>query len=80
MSDTHAQTVPYVRDTMMPQQEPPSREVRCGALDAREPVFRPDQLDPDHSRHLLAVFFIVKSAQPWLLHSVWNAEFAVRMP
>jgi general L-amino acid transport system permease protein len=73
MSDTHARTVAYVRDTMLPEAGAAGDRTRRGQVDAREPVQRLAQ-------HLLTVlslyvvFWLVAHIGA-LVHanSVWNA-------
>ena len=72
MSDTHAQTVPFVRDTMLPQQAPPSNQV--GAVRwMRENLFSSTLNIILTVLAVLAVFWIIAHVGPWLMNSVWNA-------
>lgn len=73
MSETHAQTVAYVRDSMLPQQPPPVTE--RGAIKwLRENLFS----GPLNILLTLAGFgilwLVVSTIGPWLSHSVWNAN------
>ncbi|MCA2014145.1 amino acid ABC transporter permease [Cereibacter sphaeroides] len=73
MSDTHAQTVPYVRETMLPQQEPPSSQV--GAVKwMRENLFNGAVSTVLTLLSLAAILFFGYELLPWLANSVWNAS------
>ncbi|WP_068296204.1 amino acid ABC transporter permease [Pararhodobacter sp. CCB-MM2] len=73
MSDTHAQTVPYVRETMLPQQEPPSSQV--GAVKwMRENLFNGAISTVLTLLSLAAILFFGYELLPWLANSVWNAS------
>ena len=73
MSDTHAQTVPYVRETMLPQQEPPSSQV--GAVKwMRENLFNGAVSTVLTLLSLAAIVFFGYELLPWLANSVWNAS------
>ena len=72
MSDTHAQTVSYVRDTMLPQQPPPITEV--GAVKwVRENLF-PGPLNTVLTiLSLFVVYWVVSHIGPWLVNGIWDA-------
>ena len=72
MSDTHAQTVTYVRETMLPPQDPPMAET--GAMKwVRENLFS-DWLNSLLTLGAIYVIWLVVSGLvPWLWHSVWTA-------
>ncbi|MCC5970813.1 MAG: amino acid ABC transporter permease [Pararhodobacter sp.] len=72
MSDTHAQTVAYVRDTMLPEQIPPVTE-RGVVKWMRENLFNGVLSTILTVLSLLAVAWAVMAIGPWLLNSVWNA-------
>lgn len=73
MSDTHAQTVSFVRETMLPEQEPPLAEK--GVIKwIRENLF-PTWLNAILT--VVSIYFIylaVSGILPWLMNSVWRAE------
>ena len=72
MSDTNAQTVAYVRDTMLAESAPPTSEVGIVKW-VRENLFA-GWLNTILT--LLSVFVLYKIAAfilPWLLNSVWDA-------
>lgn len=73
MSDTHAQSVAYVRDTMLPEQAPPASQ--AGAVKwARDNLF-PGPINTVMT--LLAIFLlykIVAGATPWLWNGVWTTS------
>nr|WP_325253086.1 amino acid ABC transporter permease [Amylibacter sp.] len=72
MSDTHAQTVAYVRDTMLPQQSPPS--TAAGPVKwAMENLFS-SVLNTILT--LLSVYFlwaVLAEVLPWIWHGSWTA-------
>lgn len=73
MSDTHAQTVLYVRDEMIPPSEPPALET--GAIKwLRENLFSGWLNTILTILGLLAVFGLARLFLPWFLHGVWNAN------
>jgi general L-amino acid transport system permease protein len=73
MSEIHAETVLYVRDTMLPQQEPPGTE--RGAIKwMRENLFSTPLNIALTVIGVVTVLLIVKAALPWWLNSVWNAN------
>lgn len=72
MSDTHAQTVSFVRDTMLPAAAPPERE--AGAIKwLRENLFSGPVNTILTILGLLIVWFLVATFWDWFAHSVWNA-------
>ncbi|TGN68437.1 amino acid ABC transporter permease [Paracoccus liaowanqingii] len=73
MSDTHAQTVPFVRDTMLPSAAPPIRE--SGAVKwMRENLFSGPVNTILTLLGLLIVWFLIATFWDWFAHSVWNAS------
>ncbi|NKB16851.1 MAG: amino acid ABC transporter permease, partial [Sphingomonadales bacterium] len=73
MSDTHAHSVRYVRQAMLPQAEPPATE--SGAIKwLRENLFSGVLNTTLTIIGLLIVYWLVTAAWPWLSHSVWNAN------
>jgi len=65
--------VSYVRAQMLPQQEPPLGQK--GAVKwLRENLFSGWLNSILTVLGILAVFFLIKGALPWLLHGVWNAH------
>jgi general L-amino acid transport system permease protein len=73
MSETHAQTVTFVRDTMLPPAPPPTRE--SGAIKwLRENLFSGWFNTVLTVLALLALYWLISSSLPWWLNSVWNAE------
>lgn len=73
MSDTHAQTVPFVRDTMLPEAEPPARE-RGIVKWMRENLFSGWLNILLTVLSIYVIWFVLSHILPWLLHSVWNAQ------
>ncbi|GGE10448.1 L-glutamine ABC transporter membrane protein /L-glutamate ABC transporter membrane protein /L-aspartate ABC transporter membrane protein /L-asparagine ABC transporter membrane protein [Gemmobacter megaterium] len=73
MSDTHAQTVPFVRDTMLPQQAPPTSQI--GAVRwLRENLFSSVLNVALTVLAVGTIVWIVMHIGPWLMNSVWNAN------
>ena len=72
MSDTHAQTVPFVRDTMLPEQAPPITQT--GAIKwMRENLFSSWFNAGLTVLSIWLVFWLVLHLLPWFGNSVWNA-------
>jgi len=73
MSDTHSETVAYVRETMLPQGAPPASEV--GVIKwLRENLFSGVLNTILTLLGIAAVVWLVQAALPWFLHGVWNAN------
>ncbi len=72
MSDTHAQTVAFVRDTMIPEQVPPVTE-RGAVKWLRENLFNGWLSTVLTVLSLLVVAWMVLEIGPWLMRSVWDA-------
>lgn len=73
MSETHAQTVAYVRDTMVPQQPPPLGEK--GAVKwLRENLFSGPLNIVLTLLGLGILYLVFHTVWPFLAHSVWNAN------
>lgn len=72
MSDTHAQTVAFVRDTMLPPEPPPIAQ--SGAIRwLRENLFSGPLNVLLTLVGLGILWLIFSTVWPWLSHSVWNA-------
>lgn len=72
MSDTHAQTVPFVRDTMLPEQIPPVTE-RGVVKWMRENLFDGWLSTVLTVLSLLVIAWAISAIGPWLMNSVWDA-------
>jgi len=73
MSDTHAQTVSFVRDTMLPQAAPPAGQ--AGAVRwLRENLFSGWLNTVLTVLGLIALFYILRGLVPWFVHGVWTAD------
>ncbi|WP_458791765.1 amino acid ABC transporter permease [Yoonia sp. MH D7] len=72
MSDTHAQTVSYVRDTMLDQQTPPVTQV--GAVKwVRENLF-PTWLNAILTiASIFAIYYVISHVAPWALGGIWDS-------
>ena len=73
MSETHAETVTFVRDTMLPPVLPPVGE-RGAVKWLRENLFSTPLNIALTVVGLLAIWWLVTASLPWWLHSVWNAS------
>lgn len=72
MSETHAQTSAYVRDTMLPPQPPPITE--AGAIKWLRENLLSGPLNIALTLLGLGILWLLFSTLwPWLSHSVWNA-------
>jgi general L-amino acid transport system permease protein len=72
MSDTHAQTVRFVRDSMLPQAEPPIREK--GAVKwVRENLFSGWLNTILTVLSLGFILWAIAALWPWMTNSIWNA-------
>jgi general L-amino acid transport system permease protein len=73
MSDLHAQTVPYVRDTMLPPVAPPAGET--GAVKwLRENLFSGWLNTILTILSLVAIVALIWAITPWFWNSVWHAS------
>lgn len=72
MSDTHQHSIVYVRETMLPQQEPPATE-RGIIKWARENLFSSVTNGILTIVALYAIFMIISGIGPWLANGVWDA-------
>ncbi|MCL3881102.1 amino acid ABC transporter permease [Marivita sp. GX14005] len=73
MSDTHAESVAYVRDTMLPQQPPPASE--AGAVKwMRENLFSGWFNTLLTLVSLYFIYQIVTGAWPWFANGIWTAS------
>ncbi len=71
-SDTHAQTVAYVRDTMIPEAEPPAME--SGAIKwLRENLFSSTLNAVLTVLSILAIYWAVTHTVEWLVFGIWDA-------
>ncbi len=72
MSDTHAQTISFVRKTMLPQKAPPSSQV--GAMRwTRENLFSSPLNTILTLLGVLVVYSLIHHLGPWFSNSIWNA-------
>ncbi|OCX58659.1 amino acid ABC transporter permease [Thioclava sp. SK-1] len=73
MSDMHAETVPYVRDTMLPQSEPPNAQ--SGAVKwLRENMFSSWTNAILTAIGVAIIYVLFTHFYPWFAHGVWNAS------
>ncbi|MBB5720774.1 general L-amino acid transport system permease protein [Loktanella ponticola] len=72
MSDTHAQTVSYVRDTMLPETSPPSSQV--GAVRwLRENLFSSVTNALLTLISIYVVYYVISHIGPWMVGGIWDA-------
>ncbi|SEW47368.1 general L-amino acid transport system permease protein [Cognatiyoonia koreensis] len=72
MSETHAQTVSYVRDTMLPEAAPPVTEV--GVIKwMRESLFSSPLNGLLTLISLYVIYWVVIHIGPWLMNGIWDA-------
>jgi general L-amino acid transport system permease protein len=73
MSDTHEETIRFVRESMLPEQEPPSTSV--GVLGwGRENLFSGWLNTVLTLLSLAFIVYVLAGLLPWLLQSVWYAD------
>ncbi|HHX91006.1 MAG TPA: amino acid ABC transporter permease, partial [Paracoccus sp.] len=72
MSDTHAETVPFVRDTMLPELDPPIAE-RGAVKWLRGNLFNGWLSSVLTVLSVLVIVWAVLAIGPWLMNSVWHA-------
>ncbi|WP_439124700.1 amino acid ABC transporter permease [Marivita sp.] len=73
MSDTHAQTVAFVRDTMLPEQPPPVTE--AGAIKwMRENLFKGWFNSILTIVSIYFIYKIVTGAYPWFANGIWTTS------
>lgn len=73
MSDTHAQTVSYVRDTMLAESAPPTTEVGIVRW-LRENLFSSWLNTILTVISIYVIYWILSHVGPWLLGGIWDAE------
>ncbi|MFN4204181.1 MAG: amino acid ABC transporter permease [Tabrizicola sp.] len=73
MSETHAQTVTFVRDSMLPPVPPPAGE-RGAVKWMRENLFSTPLNIALTVLGVLIIWWLVTASLPWWLNSVWNAS------
>ena len=72
MSDTHAQTVSYVRDKMLPEQSPPACEVGVVRW-TRENLFSSPLNAILTLLSLYVIYWVFSHVGPWLMGGIWDA-------
>ena len=73
MSDTHAHTVAYVRETMLPEAEPPVAE-RGAVKWIRENLFSGWLNGILTVLSLLFIWFVLSHIVPWFWYSIWSTD------
>lgn len=73
MSDTHANTIAFVRETQLPPSPPPAAET--GVIKwVRENLFSSILNSILTLLSLLVIFMVLKGMVPWFWNSTWNAN------
>ncbi|MCE8006654.1 amino acid ABC transporter permease [Aestuariivita sp.] len=73
MSDTHAHSVAYVRETQLPQQPPPT--IETGAVKwVRQNLFNGPWGSLLTLVSLYVIYLILAGSLPWLLNGVWTTS------
>ena len=73
MSDMHAHSVAFVRETMLPEQEPPASEV--GVVHwMRENLFRGWANTLMTVIAIFVIYKIVAGAFPWFVNGIWSTN------
>ncbi|WP_323004983.1 amino acid ABC transporter permease [Pseudorhodobacter sp.] len=73
MSDTHSETIPYVRETMLAQKAPPSSQVGPVRW-LHENLFSSPLNIGLTLLGVFVVYFLVLHLGPWFMNSIWNAN------
>ncbi|APG45876.1 amino acid ABC transporter permease [Phaeobacter porticola] len=73
MSGTHAHTVAFVRDTMLPEQAPPASEVGPVGW-VRHNLFSGWLNSALTLVSLGVIYYVLSGVLPWVFQSVWNAD------
>ncbi len=73
MSDTHSNTVAYVRDTMLPEAAPPPTEVGVVGW-TRKNLFSGWFNSIVTIICLLLIYYVLAGILPWIFQSVWTAD------
>ena len=73
MSGTHSQTVPYVADTMLPQEAAPTSAVGASAW-LRQNLFNGVGNSILTILSIALIVYLVFEFAPWFLNGVWNAN------
>ena len=72
MSDTHAQTVADVRETLLPESPPPALETGIVKW-MRENLFSNITNSILTLAALVAIYYLLSGILPWLLNGIWDA-------
>ncbi len=72
MSDTHAESIPFVRETTIPQAAPPAAE-RGVYKWGRENLFATPGNALLTLLAIYVIYLVLSATLPWLLNGVWNA-------
>ncbi len=73
MSDTHSESVAYVRDTMLEQAPPPAAETGITKW-MRQNLFATVPNAVLTVVALVLIYLLLAAVLPWLLNGIWNAE------
>ncbi|MEQ9057064.1 MULTISPECIES: amino acid ABC transporter permease [Roseovarius] len=72
MSDTHAESVAYVRDTMLPETPPPAAETGVTKW-MKQNLFATIPNSVLTVAAIVVIYFLLAATLPWILNGIWNA-------
>ncbi len=72
MSDTHAESVAYVRDTMLPEAQPPAAETGATKW-MKKNLFATIPNSVLTVAAIVVIYFLLAATLPWILNGIWNA-------
>ncbi|MBY5987427.1 MULTISPECIES: amino acid ABC transporter permease [Roseovarius] len=72
MSDTHAESVAYVRDTMLPETPPPAAETGITKW-MKKNLFATIPNSVLTVAAIVVIYFLLAATLPWILNGIWNA-------
>ncbi|QFT98179.1 Inner membrane amino-acid ABC transporter permease protein YhdY [Roseovarius sp. THAF8] len=72
MSDTHAESVAYVRDSMLPESPPPAAETGVTKW-MKQNLFATIPNSVLTVAAIVVIYFLLAATLPWILNGIWNA-------
>ncbi|WP_306127500.1 amino acid ABC transporter permease [Roseovarius sp. MMSF_3350] len=72
MSDTHAESVAYVRETMLPETPPPAAETGITRW-MKQNLFATVPNAVLTVAAIVVIYFLLAATLPWILNGIWNA-------
>jgi general L-amino acid transport system permease protein len=73
MSDTHAESVAFVRDTMLPEAPPPAAETGITKW-MKQNLFATIPNSVLTLAAIVVIYFLLAATLPWILNGIWNAS------